>query len=137
MLISRRLLPFLFVFMAACTTTGGMTVIPRAGGQPATASYQAGMGQLTVTIKLPTGETLNGDLIWIPPGGGTSTAIITTGQGAALGTGMSSGNTGMYIGTIAGDRGTTMRIELLCNVHTGRCVGGGQASNGTLYDIQK
>lgn len=135
MLTSRPLLPILLLLLAACT--GGMTVIPRAGGQPATASYQDGMGQTTVTMKLPTGETLNGNLIWIPPGGGVSTTIITTDQGSALGTGMSSGNKGMYIGTIAGDRGSTMRIELLCNAFTGRCVGVGQTNTGTLYDIQK
>lgn len=135
MLTPRPLLPGLLVLLVGCA--GGLTVIPRGGGLPASASYQDGMGQTTLAIKLPSGETLHGNLIWIPPGGSVSTAIITTDQGSALGTGISSGNKGMYVGTIIGDRGTTMRIELLCNAFTGRCVGVGQTNGGALYDIQR
>jgi hypothetical protein len=50
---------------------------------------------------------------------------------------MASGNKGMFVGSIVGDRGTTMRIELLCNAWTGKCVGAGQTSEGVVYDIQR
>lgn len=30
-----------------------------------------------------------------------------------------------------------MRIELMCNTFTMRCVGAGQTSDGTRYDIQR
>jgi len=95
------------------------------------------MGQTTVTIELPSGEKLHGNLVWIPPGGSVSSAIVTTDQGSALAGGISSGNTGMYVGAIIGDRGTTMRIQLLCNTFTGRCAGAGQTSEGAVYDIQR
>jgi len=123
------------VFLSSCA--GGITVIPRSGGYPVTASYQDSWGQSTLTMKLASGETLRGNLIWIPPGGGISTVIVNSSQGSAVGHGISSGNTGMYKGTIVGDHGTTMRIELLCNTFTQRCVGAGQTSDGVLYDIQR
>lgn len=121
--------------LSACA--GHMTFIPRTGGQALKATYQDGMGQTTINIVLPSGETLHGSLIWIPPGGGISTAIVTTGQGSAFASGMASGNKGMYVGSVVGDRGTNMRIELLCNVWTGKCVGAGQTSDGVIYDIQR
>ena len=121
--------------LSACA--GATTFIPRTGGQPLKASHQDGMGQTTINVLLPSGETLQGSLIWIPPGGGISTALVTTGQGSALASGMASGNKGMYVGSVVGDRGTTMRIELLCNVWTGKCVGAGQTSDGVIYDIQR
>lgn len=123
-----------FIF-SACA--GSMTFIPRTGGQLLKANYQDGMGQTTISVVLPSGETLQGSLIWIPPGGGISTAFVTTGQGSAVASGMASGNTGMYVGSVIGDRGTTMRIELLCNAWTGKCVGAGQTSEGVIYDIQR
>ncbi len=134
--IVKSCLALLIVFiLSACA--GGMTFIPRTGGQPLKANYQDGMGQTTINVALPSGETLQGSLIWIPPGGRISTALVTTGKGSAVATGMVSGNTGMYIGSVVGDRGTTMRIELLCNAWTGKCVGAGQTSNGVIYDIQR
>jgi hypothetical protein len=126
---------FIAFIFSACT--GHMTFIPRTGGQALKATYQDGMGQTTINIVLPSGETLQGSLIWIPPGGGISTAIVTTGQGSAVASGMASGNTGMYVGSVVGDRGTNMRIELLCNTWTGKCVGAGQTSDGVIYDIQR
>ena len=125
----------LLAFFFGCS--GGLTVIPRTGGSPVSASYQDGVGQTTLTMELPSGETLRGNLIWIPPSGGVSTAVVSTNQASAFGSGLSSGNKGMYMGTIVGDRGTAMRIELLCNAFTGRCVGTGQASDGAVYDIQR
>lgn len=121
--------------LSACA--GSMTFIPRTGGQALKANYQDGWGQTTISVVLPSGERLQGNLIWIPPGGGISTALVTTGQGSAVASGMSSGNKGMYVGSVVGDRGTTMRIELLCNAWTGNCVGAGQTSDGVIYDIQR
>ncbi len=126
---------FIVFILSACA--GGMIFIPRTGGQPLKANYQDDMGQTTINVVLPSGETLQGSLIWIPPGGGISTALVTTGKGFAVASGMASGNKGMYVGSIVGDRGTTMRIELLCNVWTAKCVGAGQTSNGVIYDIQR
>jgi hypothetical protein len=121
--------------LSACA--GNMTFIPRSGGQALKANYQDGMGQTAINVVLPSGETLQGSLIWIPPGGGISTALATTGQGSAITSGMTSGNKGMYVGSVVGDRGINMRIELLCNAWTGRCVGAGQTSDGIIYDIQR
>ena len=126
---------FIVFILSACA--GNMTFIPRAGGQALKANYEDGMGQTTINVVLPSGETLQGSLIWIPPGGSISTALVTTGQGSAVASGMASGNKGMYVGSVVGDRGTTMRIELLCNAFTGKCVGAGQTSDGVIYDIQR
>ena len=112
--------------LSACA--GSMTFIPRTGGQPLKANYQDGMGQTAISVVLQSGETLQGNLIWIPPGGGISTAFVTTGQGSAIASGMASGNKGMYVGSVVGDHGTTMRIELLCYAWTGKCVGVGRTS---------
>ena len=127
----------LLIVFALSACAGHMTLIPRTGGQALKATYQDGMGQTTISIVLPSGETLKGSLIWLPPGGGISTAIVTTGQGSAVASGMASGNTGMYAGSVVGDSGTNMRVELFCNVWTGKCVGAGQTSDGGIYDIQR
>ena len=124
----------IILILSACA--GSMTFIPRSGGQPLIAKYQDGMGQTTISVVMPNGESLQGNLIWIPPGGGVSTTLITTGQGSAFASGMTLGNTGVYVGSIVGNRGTTMRIELLCNTWTGKCVGAGQTSHGEIFNIQ-
>jgi hypothetical protein len=116
---------------------GSMTVIPRSGGQPLQASFQDGVGQTSVVIMLPTGEVMQGSLIWIPPGGQVTTVVLSTTYGAGFGSGMSSGTRGYYIGSIAGSRGTVMRIEMMCNTFTMRCVGAGRTNDGTEYDIQR
>lgn len=126
---------FFLIFLSSCAS--GLTVIPRSGGSPVPASYKESWGQASLSMNLPSGETLQGNLIWIPPGGGVSTTIVNSSEGSAIATGMSSGNKGMYAGTIVGNRGTTMRIELLCNTVTGHCVGAGKTSDGVLYDIQR
>jgi hypothetical protein len=123
------------LILSACT--GAMSFIPRSGGSVLTATYEDGTGQTMVTIPLPSGEVLKGTLIWIPPGGSISTAFATTDQDSVSATGVTTGNTGMYIGSIAGNQGTTMRIELLCNTWTMKCVGSGKASSGDIYDIQR
>lgn len=134
MLFYKRIaLILLFFTLSGCS--GTMTFIPRSGGQPIQADYSDGMGNTVVTTRLPSGETLKGKLIWIPPGGSISTAFLSINQGAVSATGMTTGNKGMYVGAIAGDRGTTMRIELLCNAFAGGCAGVGQTNDGALYDI--
>lgn len=116
---------------------GSMAVIPRSGGQPLQASFQDGVGQTSVVITLTTGEVLQGNLIWIPPGGEVTTVVLSTNYGSGFGSGMSTGTRGYYIGTIAGSRGSVMRIEMMCNTFTMRCVGAGRTSDGTVYDIQR
>lgn len=132
-----RMLVALLTILSVSACTGNMILIPRTGGQPLNADYHDGTGQTTISVVLPSGETLRGTLVWIPPGGGISTALVTTGQGTAVAGGMASGNKGMFVGSVAGDRGTTMRIELLCNAFTLKCVGAGQTSAGVVYDIQR
>jgi len=130
-------LGLLIMFILSACAAGTMTFIPRSGGQALKANYENSRGRKTINIVLPGGETFQGNLIWIPPGGHISTTIVSTGQTSAVASGMSSGDTGIYLGSIVGDRGTTMRIELLCNVWTARCVGAGQTNEGFIYDIQQ
>jgi hypothetical protein len=127
----------LILFILSACAAGTMTFIPRSGGQALKATYENSMGRKTIDIVLPSGETFHGNLTWIPPGGRISTATVLIGQTSAVASGMSSGDTGIYLGSIVGDRDTTMRIELLCNVWTGRCVGAGQTNEGFIYDIQQ
>lgn len=128
---------FVILLLLMTTSCGGkLTVIPNTGGLPVEASYSDGFGKTSIRIKLPSDEVLKGDLIWIPPGGQISSAFIT-GQNPLSGVAVSSGNKGMLVGTIYGDRGTVMKIWLLCNAFTGHCVGTGQTNDGVVYNIQK
>jgi len=86
---------------------------------------------------MQSGEILEGTLTWIPPQSVMSSGIATIGSTPIMATGMSSGNKGMYMGTLAGNRGTKMRIQLLCNVWTGKCIGVGITDEGVEYDIQR
>ncbi|MEA3224190.1 MAG: hypothetical protein U9P49_13645 [Thermodesulfobacteriota bacterium] len=116
---------------------GNLTFIPRGAGDVIQGSYSDGMGQTTIKMSLPSGEMFQGKLIWIPPRSVMSSGIATIGSTPIMATGMSSGNTGMYMGTVVGDRGTKMKIQLLCNAWTGKCIGVGVTSDGTEYDIQR
>jgi len=133
-----RFLMFTTVLMLVTGCASGvLTVIPRSGGSLVPATFEQGTGECRVSLTLPTGESMKGRLTWIPPGGSMSVALLTTQNNMASGTAMSSGNTGMYIGSLVGENSTTMRIELLCNTWTMNCVGVGQTSSGIVYDIQK
>jgi len=132
-------LSFIMVFLAMTMgcAAGGLTVIQRSGGLVLPASYEDSIGETHVTVSMANGEELKGRLTWIPPGGGLSSTLITVNNVSGSATGMSSGNKGMYIGTLVGNRGTTMRVELLCNAFTGKCVGLGQSNTGEIFDIQR
>lgn len=81
------------------------------------------------------GEVLNGKLIWLPPSSGISTTLITAGNTSATATSVSMGKkVGMYTGALVGNKGATMRVELLCNAWTGKCFG---SNSGELFDITK
>ncbi|MET0000062.1 MAG: hypothetical protein ABW125_11745 [Candidatus Thiodiazotropha lotti] len=116
---------------------GTLTVISMGEGKVLPATYVDSIGETAITINLPDGEILEGDLIWIPPGGTMTTGTVMTPNGTALTSGMSSGNKGMYLGTIIGNKGTVMDIEMLCNAFTGSCVGQGKTNSGAMYRIQR
>lgn len=128
---------FVVAMLILSGCAGKMSLTPRSGGQSLSANYQDGMGQTTVNVDLPSGEKLEGELTWIPPGGNISTSILSSEEGSVTASGMSTGNKGMYVGNLVGEEGTNMRIELLCNTWTGKCVGVGETSDGVVYDIQK
>ena len=128
----------LLVFNLISCASGNLTVIQRSGGNILKSEYSDSMGETEVTVTMPDKEILKGTLIWIPPNSNLGTVLVANNAGGqAFGTGISSGNKGMYIGTIVGNNGTTMRIELLCNTWTGKCVGSGQSNMGEIYDIQR
>ena len=126
----------LFLVFMGCAG-GGLTVIQRSGGLVLPATYEDGFGETQVTVTMDSGEVLKGRLTWIPPGGGISSTLITVNNVSGTATGMSTGNKGMYIGTLVGNKGTTMRVELLCNAFTGKCVGLGQSNSGEVFAIQR
>jgi hypothetical protein len=125
-----------FLVLVGCAG-GGLTVVQRSGGLVLPATYDDGFGETQVTVTMDSGEVLKGRLTWIPPGGGISSTLITVNNVSGTATGMSTGNKGMYIGTLVGNKGTTMRVELLCNAFTGKCVGLGQSNSGEIFDIQR
>lgn len=132
----KRVLPVFVLVVSLLGCLGELTVIQRSNGTVLPTSYKSGIGEVVLTITMTSGEVLKGRLTWIPPGGGVSTVLLTGDYGYGVGTGVSSGNKGMYIGTLVGDRGTTMRIELLCNAFTGKCVGLGKTNSGEIFDTQ-
>jgi len=128
---------FVAVLLVLMGCAGGLTVIQRSGGLVLPAIYEDSFGETQVTVTMTNGEVLKGRLTWIPPGGGISSTLITVNNVSGTATGMSTGNKGMYIGTLVGNKGTTMRVELLCNAFTGKCVGLGQSNSGEVFDIQR
>lgn len=120
----------------ACAGVRNLTVINRSEGVVLNAFYEPGWGETQVTVTMTNSEILKGRLTWIPPNGGISTTLMTANNVSGTATGMSIDNKGMYIGTLVGNKGTTMRVELLCNAFAGTCVGIGQSNLGNVYDIQ-
>lgn len=125
----------LLVFMVGCA--GDLTVVQRSGGLVLPATYDDGFGETQVTVTMNSGEVLRGRLTWIPPGGRISSTLVTVNNVSGTATRMSTGDKGMYIGILVGNKGTTMRVELLCNAFTGKCVGLGQSNSGEIFDIQR
>ena len=126
----------LLVLIIGCAG-GVLTVTQKSGGTVLPATYEDGIGRMLVTVNMANGEVLKGRLTWTPPGGKVSTTLITVNNTPEMATGKLPGNKGMYIGDLAGNKGTTMKVELLCDPLTGQCVGLGQSNSGEVFDIHR
>lgn len=133
--LSKLTIVFLFFFVGCAPTK--LTLIPRGEGTPIDGNIDAGVGYADVKIGLPSGEMFQGRLIWLTPQSVMNSGIVTTGSQSFAMMGLSQNNTAMYMGTITGNKGTKMRIQLYCNASTLRCIGTGITNDSVEYDIQR
>lgn len=127
-------LPIVFL-LSGCA--GSLVIVPRAGGAPVPASWKTGFSDLKVTATMPDGEIMNGKLTWLPPAGVVGAGFYSFGGNYGNSAAVASGTQGRYMGSLIGDKGTNMRIEIIANAFTGKGVGIGKTSDGRLFDIQK
>ncbi len=122
------------LFCFGCATSK-LTLIPSDKNDPIEGSVERSFGEATVTLPMPSGEHITGTMIWIKPGQGPTVGVATVGGKTAAAIGGDAGGNAMYIGTLIGDKGTKLRIDLLCNAFTIKCTGTAVANDGRTYSV--
>jgi hypothetical protein len=125
---------FIFLSCFACATSR-LVLIPSDKDEPIEGLVQRSVGEANVKIIMPTGENITGTMIWIAPGQGPTVGLATIGGTTVTAMGGNVGGNAMYIGTLIGDKGTKMQIELLCNAFTVKCTGVAIANDGKTYNV--
>jgi hypothetical protein len=123
----------MFLTCFACTTSR-LVLIPPDNNAPVEGVVQRSAGEASVQIIMPTGENVTGTMIWIKPGGGPTAGVANVGGTTVTAMTGNVGGNAMYIGTLIGNKGTKMRMELLCNAFTVKCTGVAIANDGRTYD---
>lgn len=129
---------FVIVFISlscfACATSR-LVLIPPDKNEPIEGLVQRSVGEANVKIIMPTGENITGTMIWIAPGQGPTVGVATIGGTTVTAMGGNVGGNAMYVGTLIGDKGTKMKMELLCNAFTVKCTGVAIANDGRTYNV--
>jgi hypothetical protein len=125
---------FILLSFFACATSR-LVLIPSDKAEPIEGSVQRSVGEANVKIIMPTGENITGTMIWIQPGQGPAVGLATIGGATVTAMGGNVGGNAMYVGTLVGDRGTKMKMELLCNAFTVKCTGVAIANDGKTYNV--
>ena len=125
---------FIFLSCVACATSR-LVLIPPDKGEPIEGLVQRSVGEANVRIIMPTGENITGTIIWIAPGQGPTVGLATIGGTTVTAMGGNVGGDAMYVGTLIGDKGTKMQMELLCNAFTVKCTGVAFANDGKTYNV--
>jgi len=110
---------FIFLFCSACTIK--VILIPPDENSPIVGSVQRSVGEASVSIIMPTGEHLEGTLIWVEQGKGSVVGIANIDGKTATVMVSNVGGNAMYIGTLVGDKGAKLKMELICNSFTVKC----------------
>jgi hypothetical protein len=124
---------FIFLFCSACTSK--VILIPPDENSPIVGSVQRSVGEASVSIIMPTGENLEGTLIWVEQGKGPVVGIANIDGKTATVMGSNVGGNAMYIGTLVGDKGTKLKMELICNSFTVKCTGVAVSNDGKTYNV--
>lgn len=125
---------FIFLSLFACATSTLVLIPPNKDG-PIEGLVQRSVGEANVKIIMPTGENITGTMIWIKPGQGPTVGLATVGGQTVTAMGGNVGGNAMYVGTLIGDKGTKMQMELLCNAFTVKCTGVAIANDGKTYNV--
>lgn len=125
---------FALLCCSACTTSS-LVLIPPDNNVPIEGLVQRSVGEASVHIVMPTGENITGTLIWIKPGGGPVVGLASSAETTVTGMAGNAGGNAMYIGTLIGDKGSKMRMELLCNAFTVKCTGVASTNDGRTYNV--
>lgn len=118
----------------ACTTSK-LILIPPDENTSFEGSVQRSVGEANVSLVMPTGENVNGTLIWIKPDQGPVVGVATIDGKTATAMGGNIGGNAMYIGTLIGDKGTKLKMELICNAFTVKCTGVAVSNDGRTYNV--
>jgi len=99
------------IFLAGCS--GGLKAVSMDQSEQIAFNYNDGFGTREVNAISSSGERFVGTLIWIKD----------------------LGSSGRYRGSVIGDKGRTLSVELECNTFTTKCVGTAKASTGQMFSI--
>jgi hypothetical protein len=115
--MKRILGPFVLSMFAVVILTncgGGWKAVSVDQNEQISMEYNKKFGTAEVDAISSSGERFNGTLIWIPD----------------------SGYSGRYRGSLIGNKGRRLSVELECNIGTGQCVGTAKANTGQIFHIQ-
>lgn len=125
---------FILLSCFACATSK-LILIPPDEKEPIEGLVKRSVGEANVTLIMPTGENVKGTLIWIKPGQGPIVGVANIDGTTATAMAGNVGGNAMYVGTLMGDRGTKMKMELLCNAFTIKCTGVAICNDGRIYNV--
>ena len=84
---------------------------------------------------MPTGENVKGTLIWVELDKSPVVGVANIDRKTATVMGGNVGGNAMYIGTLVGDKGTKLKMELICNSFTVKCTGVAVSNDGKTYNV--
>ena len=129
------ILVIFFIFISCFACTSELVMISPDENEPIVGSVQRSVGEANVTLILPTGENVKGTLIWIESGQGPVVGVANIDGKTATVMAQNVGGNAMYIGTLIGDKGTKIKMELPCNAFTVKCTGVAISSDGRTYNV--
>ena len=134
---SHRAPVFAIVILLVCfgCATSKLTLIPLDKNDPIEGIVERSVGEANVTLNMPSGESIAGTMIWFRPGQSATVGVATVDGKTATAMGGNTGGSAMYVGTLIGNKGTKLKIDLLCNSFTIKCTGTAIANDGKTYNV--
>ena len=127
---------FIFYILLLCSAcTSKIILIPPDENGPIEGSVQRSVGEASVSIIMPTGENVKGTLIWVELDKSPVVGAANIDGKTATAMGGNVGGNAMYIGTLVGDKGTKLKMELICNSFTIKCTGVAVSNDGKTYNV--
>lgn len=130
----KKVVIVIVLFCFGCATSK-LILIPQDNNNSIEGVVERSYGEANVALTMPSGENISGTMIWIKLGQGPAVGVATVDGKTVATMGENTGGSAMYIGTLTGNKGTKIKMDLLCNSFTIKCTGTAIANDGKSYSV--